>query len=329
MKHITILAFESALGTTVTIPMELFYIADLVWRRAQGLGDTSELRFDVATQDGRDVTSFSGARITATTAIDRIEATDFIFIPGVWREVEAMLQTNQPAIPWLIEHHGKGAGIASMSTGTFLLAETGLLDGKEATTYWSYVDLFRKKYPKVNLKPEKMLTSVDNIFCYSGLNSALVLAVHLIEKTYDVRVAQQVEKYYLVDSSSGYQSSDITFMGQKFHRDETILAVQQWIEENYAKSFLLEEVAVRFGMSLRTLTRRFKSATGENLLAYLHRYRLEIAKELLRASSLSIQEIAYQVGYEDISYFYSLFKKHTTVTPKAYRENRYSSHPKD
>ncbi len=110
-------------------------------------------------------------------------------------------------------------------------------------------------------------------------------------------------------------------MGQKFHKDPKIMAVQQWLENNYARNFLMEEVAMKFGMSLRNLSRRFKLATGESIMTYLHRYRIEIAKELLKISGYTIQEIAYQVGYEDISFFYRLFKKHTYMTPKAYRKD--------
>ncbi len=321
MEHITILAFENALGTSVILPMELWYIADLVWRKYQNNVVNAELRFDIVTQDGNDVTSFSGVPIIATAAIDDVKTTDLIIISGVWKEIDTMLNDNTRTVPWLIEHHQKGAAISSVSTGTFLLAETGLLDEKEATTYWRYVNLFKQKYPKVKLHPEKMITSVDNLSCYSGMNSGCDLAIYVIEKTYGVQVAQQVEKYYLFDSARVYKSSNITFMGQKFHKDQSILSVQQWVENNYAKNFLIEEVALRFGMSLRNLTRRFKMATGESLLTYLHRYRIEIAKELLKTSDFTIQEIAYQVGYEDISFFYRLFKKHTALTPKAYRKN--------
>ncbi len=326
MKHITILAFENVLGTSVILPMELWYIANLVWRKSRKEAKEPALRFDVVTQDGRDVSSFSGAPIIATAGIDDIKSTDSIIISGVWKEIDTMLEGNQRVVPWLIKHYENGTKISSVSTGTFLLAETGLLDGKEATTYWRYVDLFKQKYPKVMLKPEKMITSADKISCYSGVNSGLDLAIYTIENTYGAKVAQQVEKYYLVDSARVYQSSKLTFMGQKFHKDQKVLAVQQWIETNCGRNFLLEEVAMRFGMSLRNLTRRFKLATGESVLSYLHRYRIEIAKELLKTTNFTIQEIAYQVGYEDISFFYRLFKKHAALTPKAYRKGGQDIH---
>ncbi|MBU3917145.1 helix-turn-helix domain-containing protein [bacterium] len=320
MKHITFLAVQNALGTSIMMPMEMHYIAWLIWRRSRKNEEMTDLRFDIVSRDGKNVTCFNGFPISVTGSIDDIRTTDLIIVSGVWIEIEKMLEENQRAVPWLIEHYKKGVALSSVSTGAFLLAETGLLDGKEATTYWRFVDLFKKKYPTVNLKPERMISSADNIFCSSGVNSGCDLSMYLIEKTYGTDVARQVEKTYLVDSANTNPSINISFSGQKFHTDKTILATQQWIEENYAKDFLLEEVAVRFGMSLRTFTRRFKLATGESVMVYLHRVRIEIAKEFLKKSDLNVNEIAFKVGYEDMGFFYRLFKKHTGFTPNAYRK---------
>ncbi len=321
MKHITMLAFEQSLGSSIIMPMELFSVANIVCSKGRNQKEKKEICFDVVTQDGNDVAGFGTPVISATASIEDVKQTDYIIISSVWKEVTAMLENNRRVIPWLAQQYRNGAGIAATSTGTFLLAETGLLDRKEATTYWSYVDLFRKRYPKVNLKPEKTITAVDNLICYSGVNSGLDLATYMIEKIYGTETAQRVEKYYFVDSNRVYKSSNISFMGQKYHNDKKIIHVQEWIENNYARSFLLEEIAIKFGMSLRNLTRRFKLATGESLLAYLHRYRIEVAKELLRTGVFTIQEIAFQVGFGDTSYFYHLFKKHTLITPKSFHQN--------
>lgn len=325
MRHITIIAFENTLGSIIHITIDIMYMAHTAWCKSQNSGKYADIHFDIVTPNGSTVSGFSGVPITITEQIDRIKSTDLILISSVWKKIDSMLETSQGIIPWLISQHMKGAMIACMGTGTFLLAETGMLDGKEATTYWSYTDIFKKRYPKVDLKPSKKITSSENIYCFAGMNSGLASAIYLIEKAYGLAVAQHVEKYYLVDSLGDHLSLNISFLGQKFHDDTLIKKVQQWIENNYAKSFLLEEIAMRFGMSLRNLTRRFKLATGESLLSYLRRYRIEIAKELLKTSDFNIQEIAYQVGYEDISYFHHLFKKHTTLTPNAYRKNRQSS----
>ncbi len=325
MEHITFLAVENALGTSLLMPMEMHYIAGLIWRKTLKDQNKADLRFDIVSQDGKDVTCFNGFPIQVTGSINDIQTTDLIVVSGVWKEIDKMLEDNQQAVSWLVEHYKKGVILSSVSTGGFLLAETGLLDGKEATMYWRFVDLFKKRYPNVIVKPERMISSADNIYCSSGVNSGCDLSMYLIEKTYGINVARQVEKTYLVDSSNTGQSVDISFSGQKFHTDKTILDVQQWIEENYAKNFLLEEVAVKFGMGLRTLTRRFKLATGESVMLYLHRVRIEIAKELLKKSDLNVNEIAFQIGYEDMGFFYRLFKKHTTFTPNAYRKKGQSA----
>lgn len=326
MKHITLLAFENALGSNVVGAMETFYMANMFHSKLQNNPEETNIHFDIATHDGKDVHGFSGTPIIATAAVSDIKSTDFIIISGVWKKIDEMLATNKETIPWLIEHHEKNVGILGFSTGVFLLAETGLLDGKEATTYWSYREQFKQKYPKVRLKSNKLITTADNLYCCTGVNSWIASLMHIIEITYGIEVAQQVEKYYLVDSTESLPISNLSFTGQMFHEDEKIKAVQKWIESNYTQNLVLEDIAARFGMSLRNLTRRFKSATGDSVLSYFHRYRIEVAKELLKTSSLTIQEISTQVGYEDIGYFYHVFKKQTSQTPKSYLKKRQSTH---
>ncbi|MBU2649219.1 DJ-1/PfpI family protein [bacterium] len=283
MKYVTLLTFENALASSVVGAMEVFYLADFFQARHQKRQNGQKIQFDIATHDGKSVSGLSGIPITATRKVTDIRSTDFIIITGVWEKIDEMLASNRHTLYWLVERHRENAGILAFSTGVFLLAETGLLDGKEATTYWSYREQFAARYPKIKLKPDKMITSSDHIYCCVGMNSWTASLMHIIESTHGIEVAQNVEKHYLVDSTESYPISNLSFTGQMFHEDAKIKAVQKWIESNYAQNVVLEDIAVRFGMSLRNLTRRFKSATGESLLTYLHRYRIEVSRELLKA----------------------------------------------
>ena len=202
---------------------------------------------------------------------------------------------------------------------TFVLAETGLLDGKVATIYWRMIEEFKSRYPKVILQPEKSITSAGDLFCSSGVTSAVEMGIYLLEKIWGANIAAKVSRHFLMDIPRDSTEYALALDKQKEHSDERIHHAQQWIEANFSSSFLLDEVADRVGMSLRSLRRRFSFATGETPMEYLHRVRLETAKNLLISSTLSIEQIAYRVGYEDSNYFSRLFKKKLKLTPREYR----------
>ena len=209
--------------------------------------------------------------------------------------------------------------ISCLHTGAFILAEAGLLDNKVATVYWRMIDDFKTRYPKVILQPEKSITSADNIYCAAGITSGMELAGYLMERVWGVEVAARVSRHFLMDIPESPVELQLALDQQKRHNDSRIQAAQQWMEANFSSDFLLEEVADKVGLSLRSFRRRFKEATGDPPMQYLQRIRLETTKQLLATSILGVDQIAYRVGFDDASYFSRLFKQKLRTTPSEYR----------
>jgi transcriptional regulator GlxA family with amidase domain len=199
------------------------------------------------------------------------------------------------------------------------MAEAGLLDGKEATTYWRFFREFSERFPKVLLNQDKHLSDADNLYCAGGVTSACDLYIYLIERYCGAGVAQGVARDILYEVQRSYTPGRIGFGGQKLHQDVTVLQIQHWLEEHYADKFRFEDVAREHGMSIRNFMRRFQGATGDKPLHYLQRLRIETAKSLLSSTRKSIKTISYEVGYDDASFFARLFRQHTELSPNQYR----------
>lgn len=232
---------------------------------------------------------------------------------------------QNPAIIRLLQStQAERTFVASNCTGAFFLAEAGLLNGKDATTHWGFVDKFRKRYPNVNLKPEQLITESDNLLCAGGGHAWFDLGLYLIERFCGREVALETAKAFVIDMGRQNQMSYSPLDAKKQHSDLTIKNIQYWIDQHFTTPFVLDEIAREYGLSVRTLIRRFKQATGETPIAYAQAVRMEQARKLLETRSLSIAHIAHQVGYEDISSFSRLFKQMTGLTPGHYRA-RYKS----
>ncbi len=233
------------------------------------------------------------------------------------------LETNiENVIKWLCRQHQKGAEIASLCSGSFLLAETGLLDGKIATTHWFVKDEFHKRYPQVDLKAERLITEENGLYCSGGGTSGLDLCLYIIEKYHGHEAVLLLSKFLVMDRNRSSQIPYSIFNAQKNHQDTDIIEAQKWIEKHYFKSIFLDDVASKVGMSLRNFKRRFKKATGDSPLVYLQRLRVEAAKSALTKKSSPIETIANKVGYEDIAFFRKIFIRYVGESPSAYR-NRF------
>jgi len=319
MKKITILALKDTGATTVTGPLEVFHLAGSFWNHLHQIEQTPYFQVELVTVDGEPSRGLGGVFIQAHSSIHEVEQTDLILISTIVGDIEKALDTNKEAIPWLRRHHEQGASIAAICNGSFILAETGLLDGKVATTHWGYAKQFRQRYPKIDLKPERLITDEGTLFCSGAANSCFDLSFYLIERFCGHEVTVQCAKSLLHDTGRISQTPYAALDLQTDHQDEPILAVQKWIEDNYAKEFKIEQISKNQGMSLRTFERRFKSATGDTPSVYLQRVRVEAAKRQLEADAQTFDEIVYQVGYEDSSFFRKVFKKYTGLSPKEYR----------
>src|SRR5262249_11918367 len=214
---------------------------------------------------------------------------------------------------------GKGTRIASMCTGSFLLAETGLLDGRSATTHWFFADAFREMYPKVTVLPERLIVDEGNIITTGAATAFMDLVMYLIELYCGHEVAVFSSKVLLIDLGRWSQLPYTTFSTQRLHNDRQISQVQLLIESESHLNLSSVSLAERAGMSLRNFDRRFQNATGETPSSYLRKFRVEKAKRLLETTNDTVQEITAKVGYEDRSSFRRLFYEHTALSPKAYR----------
>jgi transcriptional regulator GlxA family with amidase domain len=225
-------------------------------------------------------------------------------------------------VPWLNRLHEDGAMIACVCTGAALLAEAGLLDGRVATTHWASAELFRQLYPRVDWRPHLAVTEDRGVFCGGGLYSAIDLALYLVEKLCGRPTAIEVAQALVLHMPRIYQTSFSQLPMGADHRDAAIRRAQEWLRAHFPEEIDVDRLADTLGIAPRTFLRRFKNATGETPLAYLQRLRIEASKPMLEEDRMTIQEVSHAVGYEDLAFFRSLFKRHAHLSPSVYR-NRY------
>jgi transcriptional regulator GlxA family with amidase domain len=320
MKDVTVLILDETFSSTAVGPMEVFRHAGTLWNLLTGAPQTPRFRVTTASSNGRAVRCDGPIRIQPDAALADIRKTDLIFVPTTGLNIDDVVERNAPVVPWLKRWHKRGAAIASVCSGVGLVAASGLLDGKRATTHWALADRFREKYPKVKWQPELMVTEDRGFYCGGGVHAALDLSLYLVEKFCGHDVAVQSAKALLIETPRAWQAGFAIVPLKTQHNDDAISGAQEWLHENFHKSFSLDAPARRVGMSLRNFVRRFKQATGDSPLHYLQKLRVAAAKRLLENDHRTMQEICDAVGYQDVAFFRSIFQRHTGVSPSAYRE---------
>lgn len=270
-----------------------------------------------------EVTLNTGAFTIRTNAVfDTIEQTDLIIIPSFMGHGPSVTYINKDCAGWIARMYKDGASVASLCTGAFLLAYSGILNGRQCTTHWAYANEFRYYYPAVTLVDEKVITDQDGIYSSGGGTSYWNLLIHLVEKYTDRETAIHAAKYFVVDLDKNNQSTFIVFQGLKDHEDEVILKAQNLIEEQYAEKLTVEQLATALHITRRTFERRFKKATRHTVAEYIQRVKVEATKKQLEQGRKSIGEIMLDVGYNDIQAFREVFKSVSGLTPIEYR-NKY------
>ncbi len=317
MKKVTILALDQTIASTVTGPLDILGQAGVLWNLIQGRDPEPRFRVEVASVSGGSVRCMNGLRIQADHAIDDVAHTDLIVISA--EHLGALDEARARLVPWLRHHWETGAHLASVCTGAFLLAETGLLDGRRATTHWGFAAEFRRRFPQVDLRPECLVTDEGRLLCGGGAYSYIDLSLHLVEKFAGFEEASRCAQSLLLDMRRASQLDYAVFAFQKGHGDAEILKVQSWIEDRFQAPLTVEELAEAAAMSPRNLKRRFKKATGDSPLAYVQRVRVEAAKRALACPELSIEEVGTRSGYEDTGFFRQVFRRYTGMTPRDYR----------
>ena len=319
MKKVTILAFQQSPATAITTIVDFFSFMSDGWHQAE-IASHAAFEVNIVTLDGKPIRCSEYCEIIPHCSFEQIRNTDLIIIPSISSAIAHLATEFQKVIAWLRQQYNKGAEIAAMGTGSFLLAETGLLDGKSSTTHWLFKEDFQKRYPQVNLNAERLITEESGLYCSGGGNSGVDLCLHILEKYYDFEASLLLSKLLVLYRNNSSQMPYVVFNAQKNHQDPEILNAQKWIEKHYFKNFLMDDVATNVGMSLRNFKRRFKTATGDSPLVYLQRLRVEAAKSALAGTNTRIETIASQVGYEDIAFFRKIFSRYTGESPSGYRQ---------
>ncbi len=259
--------------------------------------------------------------VTPIEDISRIKTTDLIVIPAFLPQTntEQNIKQNKKILQWIVEQYKKGAEVASLCTGAFVLASTGLVDGKKCSIHWNDAQQFRSMFPKVNLVADQVITHEHGLYTCGGAFSFMNLVLYLLEKFYGREMAILCSKLFQVDIDRSSQSPYIVFNGQKTHDDDVVLKAQEYLEQNSINKFSIEKLAKKLAVSRRSLDRRFIKATGNTPIEYLQRVKMESAKKQLEISRKTVQEIMYDTGYSDLKAFRDVFRKVSGLSPLEYR----------
>ena len=297
--------------------MEMLNAADLIARINHP--KSSKLKLQIVSLDGANIELNAGLEILCKNKLTDIVKSDIIILPAMWGNPLGVSKKYPDFLQWLRLKSQNEPLICAVGTGSYFLAEAGLLDHKIATTHWYYFNQFEKNYPNVQLKRERFITKSGNIYCTGSVNSIRDVMLHIIEKYYGEEVASQVSRHFTHELKLSYESSFLNIPGHNFHNDEAIIDIQEWMHKHFNSEINMRKVSQNFELSQRSLNRRFKQATSLSPLQYLQEIRLEKAKELLKTSNLTIAEVAYNVGYPDSAYFSALFRRMVTLSPGEYR----------
>lgn len=272
----------------------------------------------IASPSGEPVQTYSGTKIQCDAGLDD-GYWSVVILSHFWGEPDQQLADNPGLIEWLRKQSERQTAIMGFGSGVFWLAQAGLLDGKEATTYWQYLESFQQRFHQVKWQAKTPITEDGNVCCVMGATSANDMLLHYISKLCGVKVAQGISRDILFDSRRSYEVPVFGLTQYRQHEDYQIEQIQHWFDGHFSEAFEMAVVAKQFGMSLRNFARRFERATGEKPLAYLQQLRTTVAKDMLIYSDNSIKHIALDVGYQDSSYFSRLFKRHLMMSPAEYR----------
>ena len=321
MPRAGILAYDGCYASSLGGFADLLQVANAHLRR-QDAATSSLYEWCFLSVDGGDITSSSGLPLR-TKAIHEQPSFDLIFIPSLHyagrRELDHLLQSQAPAYVWLVEQWRKGTWLAANCTGVFLLAQTGVLDGRSATTTWWLADQFRERFPKVKLDLQPVITECDRLICAGASASYLLQVIRVIERFSGPVIASQTAKSMLIDVSQTTQTPYLPLLTQKPHTDSLVHRAQHWLEKNMAREVLISKLAAELATSERTLIRRFKAALNLTPLGYMQNIRIEAARSYLESGDLPVGTIAARVGYNDTSSFSRLFREKIGLSPGAYR----------
>lgn len=320
MKRVSILVPESSVLQAIADPQYLFSAVN----QFMAISGKEPL-FDVQLVGRKKEVKLNDGLYSVNTSqlLKDVKQTDLVVIPALFGDMKSAISKNQKLLPWISEQYNNGAEVASLCVGAFLLASTGLLNGKKCSTHWGFQNEFREMFPKVEVIDGSIVTEEHRIYSSGGANSYWNLLLYLVEKYTDRQTAILASKYFAIDIDRESQSAFAMFQGQKNHNDEAIKEAQEFIDKNVQEKIAIDELADLVSLGRRSFERRFKVATNNSVLEYINRVKIESAKRSFETSRKNINEVMYDVGYTDTKAFRTVFKKITGLTPIEYR-NKYN-----
>jgi transcriptional regulator GlxA family with amidase domain len=320
MKTISILVPETAVVAAIVDPQYMFSAVNEFYKSAghqpffnvQLVGMSKEVKLN----NGVVV-------IRPDKLLKDVKKSDLVIIPAISGNVQEAIKRNKALLPWINEQYKNGSEVASLCIGAFLLASTGLLNGKSCSTHWLFANDFRNMFPEVKLADDKVITAQNGLYSSGGASSYWNLLLYLVEKYTSREMAVTASKFFLLDMDRNSQLPFSVFKGQKEHGDPLILSVQEYIEQFYHHRLTVDEIADRFSIGRRTFERRFKKVTSNTVAEYIQRVKIEAAKKQLERGRKTVNEVMYDVGYTDTKAFRDVFRKITGMSPVDYR-NKYN-----
>jgi transcriptional regulator GlxA family with amidase domain len=316
MKNVFILVPETAVPAAIVDPRYMFTAVNEFYRSAG-----HEPFFDVKLVGLTKQVKLNDGLMTVhpDLLVKDGHKADLVIIPALSGNMQFALQQNKAFVPYIVSQYQQGAEVASLCIGAFLLASTGLLKGKSCSTHWLFANDFRNMFPEVTLTDDKVITDQNGLYSSGGASAYWNLLLYLVEKYTSREMAITASKFFLLDIEKNSQLPFSMFKGQKEHGDEVIVAVQEYLEKNYARKITIDELADKFNMGRRTFERRFKKSTTNTVIEYIQRVKTEAAKKMLETGRKTVNEVMYDVGYTDLKAFRDVFKKITGLSPVDYR----------
>ncbi|MDN3519396.1 helix-turn-helix domain-containing protein [Aquisalimonas lutea] len=323
-RHVCLVAVPEASAGTVTELFEALQdFSPLSWVDPS-LGHTRPFSLGIVAPGDGPLRFRSGLTLAGTSRVDEVTRTDIVIVPPLMVPAGGDWQTGRypETVAWLRRMHDAGAQLCSACTGLLLLAETGLLDGRTATTHWAIAEMFRRTFPAVSLDLDKTLIVAGERqqFLLSGAASAWQdLALCLIARYLGTAVAQACARFHALNAHVEGMAPYRAFLPRLDHDDAAVQRAQHWIGENLACAAPVDSMSIQARLSERNFKRRFTRATGLTPLRYVQELRIDQAKKLLERTREPVHEIAWLVGYEDPAFFRRLFKRLVGITAHEHR----------
>lgn len=320
MKQVTFLIADGVINPSCLFSaIEVFETANAFHRTKEG-EPYYQVRLAGATLQQQVVNSIFTLQVAP---LDDADEPGLIILPSYGEQDDFAIRKSKAALDWVVHQYHKGAEVASLCTGTFLLAATGLLEGKVCATHWQAEAHFHRLFPELDLHTSKIVTDQQGIYTAGGAVSSLNLALYIVEKYSGREAALYCARILQIDIDRNAQSPFILFDGLKDHKDDTIRDMQHYIEQHVGDRLTVDQLAMQCAMDRINFSRRFKRATRLAPADYIQRIKMEAAKRQFESTNKNINEVMYEVGYIDVKAFRTIFKKVVGLTPSEYK-NKFS-----